>query len=980
MRRKGMKKLRGGARKAASCLLVLSVLMGVALPAAEADEAGDENPAAAVESVGAEGLTYTEFLQETTLQPVSAETTLELAADQLAAGSGDFTAEDDAVYILEENSLTVSFSASPGLYAMQIEYDPDPGRSRDIEIRLELQGDIPYEEADSLVLPRRWRDAGGVIEEDDNVNDIRPSPEEIVFGERGRLSYQATDSAGYSTQELLFPLEEENTLTLTLSRENVRIHRIVFYGVEDIPSYDEYAARYQDVPDATSSLPTIEAELPAWKSDARLVAFADRSSPITSPYKGSKISLNAIGGDNWVNAGQTIAWSFTPEETGMYEIRLRCRQNYVRGFYSTRILRIDGNVPFEEAANLRFTYDRSWKNYVVSAGDTSCRFYFEAGHTYTLSLTMTLGDFGASLGRAQESVQKLNDIYRELLMIMGASPDSLRDYNLDEAIPDTIEEMRVQADSLDALSDEIRSIAGFRGSELALLDKVSEQLRDFYEDPREIAERLNTFKDNIAALNTWILDAQTLPLDLDTISITAPSAPLPKADAGFWGSFVHQMKLFFSSFVEDYNSLGGTMLEGGQTLKVWTTTGRDQATILNDLIRSTYSTTVTQRLGKPVNVELQVITADTILPSVAAGNGADVLLNAAISLPVNYATRGAAYNLREVATDEQLEEVLSRFRDSALTPLTFHGGLYALPEQQTWPVLFYRTDILEELHIPVPDLGNPWSWDDVIRYLPVLQKNNMSFLMDTGIASGTEALGTFAMFLFQRGGEFYNGEGVSSALDSEVAISAFEYWTQFYTSYGLPTNFNIANRFRTGEAPLVIADMSLYNQLAVSAPEISGLWGIGLVPGTVQDDGTVDHSVSTGGTAAMLMSTIQDPEAGWDFLSWWTSTDVQMSFAREMESLLGTSARYPSANIEAMEQLPWSLRDLRVLQAQAQWAKGIPEVPGGYYTSRHIKNAFREVCVGTTGEDPRETMLRYAKIINDELYDKRVEFGLEAAR
>ena len=32
---------------------------------------------------------------------------------------------------------------------------------------------------------------------------------------------------------------------------------------------------------------------------------------------------------------------------------------------------------------------------------------------------------------------------------------------------------------------------------------------------------------------------------------------------------------------------------------------------------------------------------------------------------------------------------------------------------------------------------------------------------------------------------------------------------------------------------------------------------------------------------------------------------------------------------QAMEQLPWSLRDLRVLQAQSQWAKGIPEVPDG---------------------------------------------------
>ena len=95
-----------------------------------------------------------------------------------------------------------------------------------------------------------------------------------------------------------------------------------------------------------------------------------------------------------------------------------------------------------------------------------------------------------------------------------------------------------------------------------------------------------------------------------------------------------------------------------------------------------------------------------------------------------------------------------------------------------------------------------------------------------------------------------------------------------------------------------------------------------------------------------------------------------------MESLLGTSARYPSANVAAMEQLPWSSRDYRVLAAQAAWAKGVPEVPGSYYTSRHINNAFRAVCIKEDADEPREAILQYASIINDEIYDKRTEFGL----
>lgn len=115
-------------------------------------------------------------------------------------GSGDFTTEDGSVLIEEEGSLTVSFPGQPGLYNLIIEYDPVAGRSNDVELAVRLNGELPYQEAGSLVLTRLWKDKGGKIETDANNNDIRPSQEEITLEERGWLTHTAMDSSGFHTQ------------------------------------------------------------------------------------------------------------------------------------------------------------------------------------------------------------------------------------------------------------------------------------------------------------------------------------------------------------------------------------------------------------------------------------------------------------------------------------------------------------------------------------------------------------------------------------------------------------------------------------------------------------------------------------------------------------------------------------------------------------------------------------------------------------
>ena len=112
----------------------------------------------------------------------------------------------------------------------------------------------------------------------------------------------------------------------------------------------------------------------------------------------------------------------------------------------------------------------------------------------------------------------------------------------------------------------------------------------------------------------------------------------------------------------------------------------------------------------------------------------------------------------------------------------------------------------------------------------------------------------------------------------------------------------------------------------------------------------------------------------WEFMKWWVSTDSQVRFGREIESILGSSARYATANREALSQLAWSADELAVLKAQMAETVGFREIAGGYSTTRHITNAIRRVIISK--EDPRETLMTYAKTINDEIRVKRQEFGL----
>jgi ABC-type glycerol-3-phosphate transport system substrate-binding protein len=881
--------------------------------------------------------------------------------------SDDFYSEDDGLCTLEEGFVTYKFDVPQDcFYNIKIDYYPTEGKNNSIERIVYINDEVPFENAEYIEFSRVWEDAEE-ISRDSRDNDVRPRQSEHAMW----LDAYISDSDGYYQEPFEFFFSKgTNTITLESSKEPMKIGKITLTRCEDVPSYQEYLESYaqQGIDGATSNISLkIQAEDALYKSDSTLYPIADRTSPVSEPYSPSKTRLNEIGGTNWKTVGQWISWEVEAPESGFYTLALRYRQNINTGVTVVRSLSIDGEIPFKEASELKFLYKNDWqmKRLAPNANSTDYdpyTFYLEKG-THEIKLEVSLGsELSEIIRRTDLTISELNRSYRQLLMIIGSSPDTMRDYQLETKAPEALSILKTQYQEIKQIRELISIYTeGAGSSSFATIDNLTNQLEKMINDPRTIAKQWSAFKDNIVSLGSWELSMKEQPLEIDYLMLCSPDTALPDAEAGFIAKIVHEIKQFAASFVEDYDSIGEVY--GEDSLEVWiladgsnvtsmTGGGRDQATVIKQLADNYF----VPDSGIPVNIKL--VNKDVLLSATLAGEGPDVALNVAGKEPINYALRNAVADLTQF---DDFEEVTGWFHENAFEQFTFDGGVYALPQTMSFHVMFYRADILKELGLEVPN-----TWDEFYEALSVIQKNNMN----VGIFPDYT---TFAMFLYQHGGSYYSEDGTESGLNTEEAVDAFKQWSGNYVNYKMPVTFDFANRFRTGEMPLAIGDYTNYNYLSVFAPEIRGLWGFTVVPGFETDEG-MDRSVSAWETAAIIMETSEQKENAWEFLKWWMSTETQSDYGNEIESVLGVSGRVATANLEALENLPWSSKDYRQLLRQMQEVKAIPEIPGSYYTERNIKNAFYTVY--NNNEDPRETLQDIVKTINSEIDAKRKEFGL----
>ncbi|WP_438431215.1 extracellular solute-binding protein [Gorillibacterium sp. sgz500922] len=851
-----------------------------------------------------------------------------------------------------------------GLYNISALYYPVEGKSSTIERSLLIDGTTPFEQAKYLQFDRIWDNEKDTIEQDNQGNDLRPRQVEKPAWQEGLFK----DSDGYEVEPFLFYFSQgTHTLSLVSTREPMAISYVKLYRSAETLSYEETLKRAKaDGMKETSGYElVIPAESAIAKSSPTLYPMSERASSAVSPYSASKVKINTIGGYNWRLPGQWIEWVIDVPETGLYNLTFKSQQNFIRGIYATRKLTIDGKIPFEEMKKVAFPYKSGYRLDPMGK-DEPYLFALEKGK-HVLRLEATLGDFAPLIDEVKTSLLNLNAMYRKILMITGSTPDEVRDYQLEKQIPDLLTVFETERDRLAGIASKLRALSGQTGDQDALLKTMKSQLDEMLEKPDTIPRRLAAFKANAGGLGTWLQQAREMPLELDSLYLTSPNKKVPKNGMGFFSKVKHEVSTFMYSFFIDYNEIGNVAEKGSEnrSITVWIGSGRDQANTMKAMIDESF----TPKTG--ISVNLKLVNMGTLLPATLAGKGPDVAMQIGNDLPVNYAMRNAAANLTQFS---DFAEVSKRFRDSAMVPYSYGGGVFALPETQTFNMLFYRKDVLQELGMKIPE-----TWDDVANLLAVLNKNHMDFGLPvvaqapnqyTNIVPNS-MLGTL---LYQKGGQFYTEGGQASALDSKVGIEAFKQWTEYYTDYKLEREYDFANRFRTGQMPIGIGDYTIYNQLVVFAPEIRGLWGFAPIPGTVQQDGTINRETPATGSGVLMLQQAKDKEAAWEFMKWWTSEDAQTLFGREMEGLMGAAARYPTANIAALDRLPWPIEDYKNLKAQFEYVRGVPEVPGGYFTGRHLFNAFYKTVIGN--KEARETLMDYVQYINDEIRNKRKEFNI----
>ncbi len=661
-------------------------------------------------------------------------------------------------------------------------------------------------------------------------------------------------------------------------------------------------------------------------------------------------------------------------------------------------------------------------NYVDSEGNIvnltrqkrDFKFYFEAGVEYTVYLECSLGTLRDYIQRVEASLDKINEYYLKILKRTGSDPDQYQDYKFYESMPEVVVGLGTEAVELENVKRGLQNLCGTNGSHIATLDTVARILDIMGSEYGDhIAANMANLKTYLGTLGTWINDSKKSAMMVDSISVipaNSDDSALPQANANFFQSIWFEISSFIYSFFTEYDQMGLTEIpdENTTTVDVWIATGRDQSNIWRSMIDADGGFTD----QTDVAVTLKLITGDTLLPSILSGRGPDVYLGLGAAEVINYAIRNAVLPLSgdaaaendpfanyiyenengervyisendiasadltglKLVSDSFKHVTESNFVPAAMDTLTLDNKTYGIPLQMSFAMMFYRMDVLAQLNQEVPE-----SWDQLLAILPVLQSNNMEI--------GVSYISALDFMIYQMGGNMwkYTDQSVYNAadagakidLDSDIALEAFEFTCRLYTDYSFPVSFDTANRFRTGEMPIVIGDYaSIYNNLVVFATEISGLWEFSSLPGSIREDGTYNYDSLAGISATVILDGCRGEEllAAWRFAQWQTSADIQSSYGNSMVALIGPSAKYETANINAIKDLSWTAKEKAAIMNQIDNLSSVVNYPGSYIIARYMKFAFLDAY--NDGARPYDAMMNYISAMNDEISRKREEFSL----
>ena len=434
--------------KIALCVIVVVVVAAALVSMLSGDDKG-HYAMPATETVIARESTYQAYLDghgyaDTLSQ---AEISLNVADCQLSddAVYGRETAADDpnAAYTGDVGTATWTFTVEEeGFYNLEIGYMALPGTSSDIQRRVLLDGEAPYEALTQIVFKRIWRDEDITLKND---NEIRPNAEE-VFAEQ---TIYLEDYDRRSGAPLIFHLTKgQHTLTFDAVKEPMKVTALTFKAAPELPSYEEYTAAHAGQKKFAGQVITGQAErrtilegavgteltvpndtIDILKSSPAITVQKNYSDAALVPYHAWHILYPTIGASNWAQPGDALTWSIAVPEDGLYVMTFKGRQTS-RGVTSYRRLSVNGAVPFTEAEVIGFGYSGTMQNYTLANEKGEPYYVYLHKGVNDIKLECVLGAIGGVLSEVEEALRNLNALYLSTIQITGNVPSLYIDYEI----------------------------------------------------------------------------------------------------------------------------------------------------------------------------------------------------------------------------------------------------------------------------------------------------------------------------------------------------------------------------------------------------------------------------------------------------------------------------------------------------------------------------------------------------------------------
>jgi len=350
-----------------------------------------------------------------------------------------------------------------------------------------------------------------------------------------------------------------------------------------------------------------------------------------------------------------------------------------------------------------------------------------------------------------------------------------------------------------------------------------------------------------------------------------------------------------------------------------------------------------------------------VLLAMVSGEPPDVLSGAADHI-VEYGLRGGIVSMRKEFPGE-FEKIESRLYSGVALDHNGHG--FGFVESVGAVIGYQRLDIFADLGLEYPK-----TWDELYKILPRLKANGHEVAWGYGGPASGPQWGALT-FMKQHGGGFVDPVEYRSQLNDLGTIAGFKEYIELYTVHKMPKEINYFNMFRSGELAVFFDTVTAYAAIDMGAPELAGRWSYGLIPGTLKEDGYIDHQgfMGTGGIAIAKDS--KHKEEAFKYLEWYLRDDVQIRIMTELPKRM-VGAMWITGNMAGSRAISIREADRQILTTQLAVSTPFYYYPGAMSINRYVEFAVHD-CL-QMNKSPEEALLNAHNITEQELRNKLNEY------